>query len=342
MVRWAEVVEKALEEAEKHWKDIGEPPTLRELYYRLASIGVIPFTQSAYKTLSEVLAEARMEGRFPIMLIKDMSRRSVTWLEQKTYYPSKPLTGEELLKVVESYINSYSNVTVNPWEDQRYRVIMVIEKDSLFDAVEAVIKRVFPFGIYHLKSIKGYISVSEAYNLALEIDSISEHQKPVVLYIGDYDPSGQDIARDLNEKLSKLARRKDYIFEKIAVTIDQIIELDLPCKPEKLESLMKMRRDSRYKGYIRSIDELSMKNALVKNLIEKLGTKEIAVEVEALTALKPKEFEEIIKRSIEKYFDYEVYEKVTKPKIEEIERKAEEVKKESLEALKRLASKPQG
>jgi hypothetical protein len=342
MVRWAEVVEKARELAEQYRSRVGEPPTLRELYYSLASIGLIPFTHSAYKTLSDVLAKARLEGRFPIMLIKDMSRRSVTWLEERTYYPSKPLTEEELLRALESYIDSYSNVTVNPWEDQRYRVIMVIEKDSLFDTVETVVKRVFPFGVYHLKSIKGYSSVSEAYNLALEIDSIPEHQKPVILYIGDYDPSGQDIARDLNEKLSKLARRKDYIFEKIAVTIDQIIKLDLPCKPEKLESLMKMRRDSRYKSHIRSIDELSMKDARVKNLIEKVGTKEIAVEVEALTALKPREFEEIVKKHIEKYFDYEVYERVTKPKIEEMRRKAEEVKKASLEALKRLSLKPQG
>jgi len=342
MVRRAEVVGKARELAEQYRSRVGESPTLRELYYSLASIGLIPFTHSAYKTLSDVLAKARLEGRFPIMLIKDMSRRSVTWLEERTYYPSKPLTEEELLRALESYIDSYSNVTVNPWEDQRYRVIMVIEKDSLYDTVETVIKKAFPLGVYHLKSIKGYSSVSEAYNLALEINSIPEHQKPVILYIGDYDPSGQDIARDLNEKLSKLARRKDYIFEKMAVTMDQIIELDLPCKPEKLESLMKMRRDSRYKGYIRSIDELSMKNASVRNLIEKLGTKEIAVEVEALTALKPKEFEEIIKKSIEKYFDYKTYEEKTKPWIEEMRRKAEEVKKASLDALKRLSPKPQG
>jgi hypothetical protein len=338
MVRWAEVVEKALEEAEKHLKAIGEPPTLRELYYRLASMNLIPFTRSAYTTLSDKLAEARLEGRFPIMLIKDMSRRSATWLEQRTYYPTKPLTEEELLRALESYIDSYSDVTVNPWEDQRYRVIMVIEKDSLYDTVETVVKRVFPFGVYHLKSIKGYISVSEAYNLARIIDVIPEHQKPVILYIGDYDPSGQDIARDLNEKLSKLTRRKDYIFEKIAVTIDQIIELDLPCTPDTYEEIMKMRRDSRYKSHIRSIDELSMKDARVKNLIEKVGTKEIAVEVEALTALRPKEFEEIIKNRIEKYFDYKTYEEKTKPKIEELKRKAEEVRTANLEVLKKLTS----
>jgi hypothetical protein len=215
---------------------------------------------------------------------------------------------------------------------------MVIEKDSLYDTVETVVKRVFPFGVYHLKSIKGYISVSEAYNLARIIDVIPEHQKPVILYIGDYDPSGQDIARDLNEKLSKLARRKDYIFEKIAVTIDQIIELDLPCTPDTYEEIMKMRRDSRYKSHIRSIDELSMKDARVKNLIEKVGTKEIAVEVEALTALRPKEFEEIIKNRIEKYFDYKTYEEKTKPKIEELKRKAEEVRTANLEVLKKLTS----
>jgi hypothetical protein len=342
MVRWAEVVEKARELAEQHRNRVGEPPTLRELYYSLASMNLIPFTKSAYTTLSDKLAEARYEGRFPWDLIKDMSRRSATWLEKRTYYPTKPLTEEELLKIVEDYINSYSDVTVNPWEDQRYRILVIIEKDSLFDTVETVIKKVFPFGVYHLKSIKGYSSATEVYNIVKLIEWIPQHQTPVILQIGDFDPSGENIVTEFRERVMRLSNRKDIVFEKIAVTIDQIIELDLPCTPDTYEEIMKMRRDSRYKGYIRSIDELSMKNARVRNLIEKVGTKEIAVEVEALTALKPKEFEEIVKKSIEKYFDYEVYEKVTKPRIEEMRRKAEEVKKASLEALKRLSLKPQG
>jgi hypothetical protein len=43
-----------------------------------------------------------------------------------------------------------------------------------------------------------------------------------------------------------------------------------------------------------------------------------------------------VKKAIEKYFDYGIYEKVTKPKIEELKRKAEEVKSASLDALKKL------
>jgi hypothetical protein len=341
MVRWAEVVGKALEEAEKHLKAIGEPPTLRELYYRLASIGVIHLTRSAYKSLSDVLANARLEGRFPWHLLKDESRKHYTWLEPRTYYPDKPLSEDGVLKAVNEYIERYSDISINPWEDQKCRVIITIEKDSLFDTVETVIRRVFPHGVYYLCSLKGYSSLTTLYNLAQEINLIPRHQIPVILHIGDFDPSGEDIPRDLREKFDKLITRKDYIFEKIAVTLNQIIELDLPCAPKE-EEKAKMRRDSRHKGYVNRIKELADVDARVKALVGKHGTYEIRVEVEALTALKPREFEEIVKKHIEKYFDYEVYEKVTKPRIEEMRRKAEEVKKASLEALKRLSLKPQG
>src|SRR4051794_35173615 len=47
------------------------PVTLRQLFYRLVAVGLIPNTQSAYTTLSRRTTEAREWGRFP-ELIDDM------------------------------------------------------------------------------------------------------------------------------------------------------------------------------------------------------------------------------------------------------------------------------
>ena len=332
----SELVTKALEEAQEHYRLVGVPATLRELFYRLASKGVIALTKNDYKKLSDVLARARYRGEFPWHLMKDTSRQAPRWLEERTYYPTKALTEDDLKKVLEEYVNSYSNVSVNPWEDQKYRVFVVVEKDSLLDTVEAAVKRAFPFGVFQVRSIRGYDSATDVYNLALELGLVPENQKPVVLQVSDFDPTGEDIVRDFRERLVMLSNRKDIVFEKVAVTIDQVVDLDLPCKPEKLEEIQKLRRDARYGKHIAKIRELAERDPRVKALVDKYGTHEIRVEVEAMTALRPKEFEEALRKAIERYFDREVYEKVTKPKIEELKKKAEEVKATSSEALKRL------
>jgi hypothetical protein len=47
-------------------------------------------------------------------------------------------------------------------------------------------------------------------------------QRPVVLQLGDFDPSGEDIVRDFRERLMMLSKR-DVVFEKVAVTLDQVV-----------------------------------------------------------------------------------------------------------------------
>jgi hypothetical protein len=332
----AELVTKALEEAQEHYTLVGVPATLRELFYRLASKGVIALTKNDYKKLSDALAKARYRGEFPWHLIKDTSRQSPRWLEERTYYPTKPLSGDDLKKVLEDYVDKYSDVSINPWEDQRFRVFVVVEKDSLLDTVEAAVRRAFPFGVFQVRSIRGYDSATDIYNLALELGLVPEGQRPVILQVGDFDPTGEDIVRDFRERLMMLSHRKDIVFEKVAVTIDQVVDLDLPCKPEKMEEIQKLRRDARYGKHVAKIKELAEGNPKVRALVERYGTHEVRVEVEAMTGLRPKEFEEALRKAIERYFDHDVYEKVTKPKIEELKRKAEEVKAASLEALKKL------
>ena len=45
--------------------------TLRQLFYRLVSALLLPNTQSAYKRLSSVTAEARRRGEFPELVGSD-------------------------------------------------------------------------------------------------------------------------------------------------------------------------------------------------------------------------------------------------------------------------------
>lgn len=330
------LIKAALKEAEEYYIRQRTSPTLRGLFYILVSKNVIPNTQSAYKKLSKCVAEARYYGEFPWYLIKDTTRKYY-YLEKQSQYPTNPLSPEDLKRVLEHYINQYSNVTVNPWEDQKHRIVIVVEKEALGDVIMRFIGEVWPFGIYQVRVIRGYDSATDAYDIAVTIDLMPENITPVILHLGDFDPSGEDIARDLRERVIMLMKRKNVIFEKVAVTIDQIIELGLPANPESAEEVEKMRRDARYKTYIKNVKELVKRDPRVKKLIEEMyKTYEIRVELDALVALYPDKFKEILRRAIEKYFDWGVYEKVTKPKEEELSKKAEGLRRQSLESLSKL------
>jgi hypothetical protein len=329
-----ELLEVALKEAENFYVRYG-PPTLRGLFYILVSKGVIPNTVTSYKKLSKVIAEARYKGEFPWYLIKDTTRWAIP-LEKSTHYPTKPLTVDEIKAIMKSYIETYSDVRINPWEDQKYRIFIVLEKEAQEDVCRKLITEAWPLGVKELRVIRGYDSATDVYMLAEEISHVPRSQRPVVLLLGDFDPSGEDIARDFVKRLKMLSMRDDIVTEKVAVTLDQIIDLDLPARPEKPDELEKMRRDPRYNSYVEKLKLLSESDDRIKKFVERYGSYEIRVELDALTAIRPEEFKDIVRKAIEKYFDYEIYENVTKKKEEELKKKAEEVKRQSLEELRKV------
>jgi hypothetical protein len=63
-----------------------------------------------------------------------------------------------------------------------------------------------------------------------------------VLYLGDHDPSGIDMTRDVQERLELFSRGEVHV-SRLALTIDQVEEYEPPPNPAKLT-------DSRCSGYI--------------------------------------------------------------------------------------------
>jgi hypothetical protein len=336
-VKKNQLIEIARQEAEDYYNKHGTSLTLRGLFYILVSKNVIPNTVNSYKRLSAVLAEARYNGGFPWYLLRDSTRR-FHYLETSTNYPTRPLTAEELRRIIEDYIRSYTNVSVNPWDDQNHRIIVVVEKEALGDLVTRFIEEVWEHGVYQVRVIRGYDSATDLHDLANAISYIPENQTPVVLQLGDFDPSGEDIVRDFRERLMMLSHRRDIVFEKVAVTIDQIASLQLPCRPESVEELEKMRRDPRYENYMRRLREEAERNETVRRLIEIYGSSEIRVELDALVALRADDFKQILRRAIEKYFDANIYSTVTQRRIQELREQAERVRRESLDNLRSLGS----
>jgi hypothetical protein len=115
---------------------------------------------------------------------------------------------------------------------------------------------------------RGYSSLTFLANAAEEITEIG---KPTYIYhLGDYDPSGQDAARKIEEELRQLAPDAEIHFERLAVTPWQIEAWDLPSRPTK-------QTDTRAKGFAAESVELdSIPPETLRTLVEEAITKHIS------------------------------------------------------------------
>ena len=336
-INWKKVIDKALILANRYTQQYSTPPTLRGLFYMLVSENTLPNTKSAYKRLSSVLATARYSGDFPWNLVKDETR-SVFYLEPEEHYSTEELSEEKIRELLKELIDSHFDVSVNPWQDQKWRVIIILEKQALADTVRNAVKQAFPHGIYQVRVIRGYDSATDVKKLAEDIAYLLVTHNVAVLLLTDFDPSGEDIARDF-EKRVKMVIEREYksfmegsklIFEKIAILPEQIIKLSIPPAPESVDELVKLRRDPRYSGFLERIK----KDPTLKELVEHHGI--VRAELDALIALRHDEFINILKSAIEKYWDQSIYKTKTLARVEELKRKSEEARNRSLENLRKL------
>jgi hypothetical protein len=82
-IKWNEVIEAAKVELD-NFNEEGYKPTLRTMFYRLFSKGIIPNTPSAYDRLSKTTSEARVEGELEIDCFVDNSSRLLVILTNTT------------------------------------------------------------------------------------------------------------------------------------------------------------------------------------------------------------------------------------------------------------------
>jgi len=84
----------------------------------------------------------------------------------------------------------------NRWENQDYYIEVWIEKKAL----QGVFERPCRNNAVALFACKGYPSLTSVKEASYRIRSVS--QEPIILYFGDYDPTGEDIPRSISDNLS--------------------------------------------------------------------------------------------------------------------------------------------
>jgi hypothetical protein len=199
------------------------PMTVRQVFYRLVSTGVIAKTEKEYKsTVCRLLAIMRRNGEIPFGWIADATR----WMR-------KPRTYSSLSSMLDQTARTYRRAL---WNDQDAYVEVWLEKDALAGVlIDVTAKWDVPLVV-----TRGYPSLSYLYDAA---EALSAQVKPCFLYyLGDHDPSGVDIPRKVESDLRKFAPNAELAFERIAVTMEQVEQWDLQTRPTKTS-------DSRSKGF---------------------------------------------------------------------------------------------
>jgi hypothetical protein len=187
--------------------------TLRQLYYRLVSAGALNNHQKEYNRLKVLMGRLREEGDLPRTWIVDHVRT--------TYKPSSwSGLGEYGDSVRECYRKDF-------WSSLGCHVEILVEKDAVAGTLQPVTSK---YDVA-LRVLRGYSSISFAGEIA---DEWSDIDKPInAYYLGDYDPSGMDIERDVREKIQRYGNC-EFEWTRLAILEDDFDEFDLIPLPIKL------------------------------------------------------------------------------------------------------------
>jgi len=198
--------------------------TVRQLYYQLVICNAIANDEKQYGKISRLCTEARLAG----LMDWDIEDRTRAFISR----PSWDGGGDILQGCVQQYHEDL-------WADQGGRVFCIVEKEAL----SGVLRPVCNDMDIPLLAARGYPSASVLHAFAVEriIPAMNEGQCVVILHLGDHDPSGLDMTRDLRDRLSLFTGAMVDI-RRIALNMNQIEELNLPPNPAKTT-------DKRFKAY---------------------------------------------------------------------------------------------
>lgn len=193
-----------------------QPMTIRGIFYRVVSLGLVDKTENGYKVVQRRVLEMRRSGALPY-----------EWISDGTRWQLKARSYAGVNAALEAAALSYRR---NLWIDQPVHVELWSEKDAITGVISSIANE------YDVPIMvaRGFSSESFLYSTAQQLKADG---RPAVIYqLGDHDPSGVLAWRDTCGKLAEFAPDVDLTFERIAVTPEQIEEFNLPTRPTKSSS----------------------------------------------------------------------------------------------------------
>lgn len=297
--------------------------TLRQLYYQLVSRNVIENKLKEYKRLSNLLSDARMMGQLDWDAIEDRLR--------------KPRAAQEFDSLDDLIGAALASYRLARWEGQEHYVELWVEKEAMAGIIEPIAREYhitfmvnrgyssqsamyeaakrFLEGCYGkipYLSMADYLikngeklddSTREAISKVMMQDRPefpTLKRKPVLIYLGDHDPSGEHMPEDCSNRLNLFGIEVDV--RKIALTREQVEMYDPPPNPAKMA-------DPRAQAYVDKHGESSWE----------------------MDALSPDVLDQVIRAAIEEVCDLDL--------METVKRREERDKKLLVKAVESLRKK---
>jgi hypothetical protein len=229
--------------------------TLRQLYYQFVSRDLISNTVQSYKSIGDVVNDGRLAGLIDWDAIEDRTRN----LRSSPHWSSPR-------SIVRACADQFA---VDLWDGQESYVECWIEKDALVGVIEGICTELdVPYF-----ACRGYTSQSEMWGAAQRLmEREKAGKKTFIIHLGDHDPSGIDMTRDIQDRLELFG--STAVIHRIALNFDQVENYSPPPNPAKTT-------DSRYESYRALHGEESWElDALEPRTIVDLIRDEIEVQID--------------------------------------------------------------
>lgn len=247
----------------RKYSAMGLTLTLRQLYYQFVSEDLIPNNLREYKKLGDIIGNARQAGLIDWYAIVDRTRS----LRGTSFWDSPD-------QIISAAARGY---VTDRWADQDHHVEVWVEKEALVDVIGRA-ARTWDLNYF---ACKGYTSESAMWSAAMRLRDKEEDGKgTVVLHLGDHDPSGIDMTRDIQDRLNDFGADTEVI--RLALNMDQVSQYQPPPNPAKMT-------DSRAEGYVAAYGYESWE----------------------LDALDPELLNQVILDAVDPYLDMAVWEEST-------------------------------
>jgi hypothetical protein len=197
------------------------PQSVRHLFYRMTDPRLeepVEKTERGYSQVQDRITKMRRAGTIPYGWITDATRRG---FHVRTFTNASD--------AIRAWHRAYR---ADLWQGAGIYIEVWCESRSIAGVIEGTCRdlavSLYPAG--------GFTSITLAHQAADHINraTASGVLPAHVIYLGDYDPAGVLIDQSLEKELREhLDPAVDLQFSRIAITPDQIDEMDLPTKPRK-------------------------------------------------------------------------------------------------------------
>lgn len=298
----------------------GQKLTARQVYYQFVARDLIPNNEKSYKTMTGMLTDARYAGLIDWDAIEDRGREpdvpsewdSIDEIVDASVNQWRSPRWKNQPKYVELWVEKQALAGVLSPIAYRAHVPLMVNKgyssaSAMFAAAERMLEAC---GVtvqlqcdncasdYDFRNPNGACKYCDEKSAPMfrwnyrdgenEGEQMEEVEKEVVvLYLGDHDPSGKDMIRDITDRLTEFGVPNLKV-ESIALTTAQVRQFNPPPNPAKIT-------DSRAAAYIAEFGAQSWE----------------------LDALPPRELNRIVERAIARNVDKKLMDEVIARENEE-------------------------